>query len=356
MVAVKKTEIKKVSLKRFDFLDVAKGIGILFVVVAHINYTPSLLTIIYSFHMPLFFFLSGMTFDSSRYANFFAFIKRKFQTLVCPYVLFYVLSFLYRFCVDILAYAQDIDLWKFYSYLLQMFLSQGSGNLPNAPLWFVPCLIVVELVYFWISKLKKWLTISISILLTGFGWILESDILSFENKLLPWSIDSALFAIGFFALGNLLFKNICKVSEKIKSSNMKEIKCLTAFLLASIILIPLALYNGKISLGSKVLSNGFILYLTGLLGVCGILELSVLFEKNSFLKFCGRNSFQIMAVHYLIRDFIILICSFCGIPLYDKTNLIETILPIIINVCLCMVFVVLYNKVKSSLSKHKKLI
>lgn len=55
---------------RYDFLDVAKGIGILLVVIAHINYTPSLITIIYSFHMPIFFFFSGMVFNRNKYSDF----------------------------------------------------------------------------------------------------------------------------------------------------------------------------------------------------------------------------------------------------------------------------------------------
>ncbi|MBO5421432.1 MAG: acyltransferase family protein [Clostridia bacterium] len=346
MVAVKETENIIMNSKRYDYLDVAKGLGILLVVIAHINYTPPLLTTIYSFHMPLFFFLSGMVFNRSRYTNFRSFIKRKLQTLICPYILFYVLSILYRFCVDFLSDSQNIDWGKFLNLFLQMFLSQGSGNLPNAPLWFVPCLFAVELAYFGISKLKNWLIICVSVLLTGFGWFLESDLIAFENNLLPWSLDSALFAVGFFALGNLMFNTICKAAEKAKTNRSHLAGCISVFLLAVIMLVPLALYNGKVTMGSKVLNNGFIFYLTGLLGVCAILALSILFEKNGFLKYCGRNSFQIMAVHYLIRDFIILCCLYFDIPLYDKTNLIQTILPIIINICLSLLCVALYNKVK----------
>ena len=80
---------------RLDYIDSAKGIGILLVVIAHINYTQQLLTIIYSFHMPLFFAISGLLFDSSKYQNFKDFLTRKIRTLICPYILFYVLSISY---------------------------------------------------------------------------------------------------------------------------------------------------------------------------------------------------------------------------------------------------------------------
>ena len=45
--------------KRLNTIDIIKGIGIFFVVFAHVNYTPALLVVIYGFHMPLFFIVSG---------------------------------------------------------------------------------------------------------------------------------------------------------------------------------------------------------------------------------------------------------------------------------------------------------
>ncbi len=345
-ITYKKT-IENTSRKRYDFIDVAKGIGVLFVIIAHVNYTPSILTTIYSFHMPLFFIISGMLFSQSNYSNFSAFIKRKVQTLICPYVLFYMLSILFHLIVRVIANIQNIKINEFLMYFSQMFLSQGSGKLPNAPLWFVPCLFVVEIIYFFISKLKKPLIITISLFMTFLGWFLESNLFHFKNELLPWSLDSALFAIGFFAIGNLIFDYICIIIETIRRSGRKNIIYMIIFLLAISILIPLALYNGKVSIGSKILNNGFIFYVTGMLGLSAILSLSVWLEKSKFLKYCGRNSFQIMAIHCLARDSLSLVYSFFDIPIYDKTNLIETILPIIIVICLSVLFVVFYNKVKS---------
>ena len=53
-----------------------------------------------------------------------------------------------------------------------------------------------------------------------------------------------------------------------------------------------------------------------------------------------------MAVHYLIRDFVRLVYSLFDIPLYDKTNFVETILPVIAVTCLSLFFTVFYNKIK----------
>ena len=49
--------------KRVEWIDIAKGYGILFVIIGHLYLQDSFLTTqIYTFHMPLFFFLQDMFF------------------------------------------------------------------------------------------------------------------------------------------------------------------------------------------------------------------------------------------------------------------------------------------------------
>lgn len=82
--------------RRYD-LDIAKGIGIILVVWAHAN--GPLTDIIGQFHMPLFFFISGMLFHDN--GNLFPYIKRKCNSLLLPfwrwnlmlYPLFYILYY-----------------------------------------------------------------------------------------------------------------------------------------------------------------------------------------------------------------------------------------------------------------------
>ena len=44
---------------RIDFIDIAKGIGMFLVIVGHVETYDFINRMIYSFHMPLFFVLSG---------------------------------------------------------------------------------------------------------------------------------------------------------------------------------------------------------------------------------------------------------------------------------------------------------
>ena len=56
------------NYKRINWIDQAKGIGILLVVIGHMNIPQDLSKIIFSFHMPLFFFISGYLYNEKKYS------------------------------------------------------------------------------------------------------------------------------------------------------------------------------------------------------------------------------------------------------------------------------------------------
>lgn len=69
---------------RIEYIDVAKGVAILLVVVGHVSSLPApIKSSLYSFHMPLFFLLSGFFF---RQEDTFSTAKRMIPTIVVPYL------------------------------------------------------------------------------------------------------------------------------------------------------------------------------------------------------------------------------------------------------------------------------
>lgn len=349
-VSVEKNMHKK---ERLNTLDIAKGIGIIFVVFAHVNYTPELLTPIYSFHMPLFFILAGVVFNKEKFHSFATFLTRRWKTMIQPYLFFSVLSIVYVFISErLFDVAKDLSREEYIEAFVQIFLAQGSAPVLDTPLWFVPCLLAVEIMYFFLADLNLKLRIPICTLLTGAGWLLESGLLEFDNTLLPWSLDSALFAICFYATGNIISPYLMKTIKNVKASPHKYSICLCIFFGAILIWMPLMIANGKITLGSKILNNGFLLYLTGILGTMAILAVSVLLDKSRFLTFLGQNTFCIMSVHYIFRKFTLpKYYAWLGIPLYDRKVLSETIVPFLIIFILSIFSVLVYNKVRQSVAR-----
>lgn len=114
--------------ERNELIDVTKALGIGLVIVGH--RVQGLRPIIYGFHMPLFFFLSGLFFGKflalSRYES----LKRIYNKLVVPFVFFFVI------CVGVHIWLHGIG-----SVSLKSFSRWIWTGYPNpmcgAPLWFL---------------------------------------------------------------------------------------------------------------------------------------------------------------------------------------------------------------------------
>lgn len=84
---------------RLAWIDALKGFGIILVVFAHYNLPATLDTYIFSFHMPLFFFISGFLFNFVKYTGSATnFVKGRFRSLIVPYFAFAVLTACFTFC------------------------------------------------------------------------------------------------------------------------------------------------------------------------------------------------------------------------------------------------------------------
>lgn len=87
-------EVKVGSGQRIDYIDLAKGFCIIFVVMNHVSdYYKLDLWIndfITAFRMPLYYFLSGVFFKT--YNGFSNFLKKKTNKLLIPFVFFYLVT------------------------------------------------------------------------------------------------------------------------------------------------------------------------------------------------------------------------------------------------------------------------
>ena len=77
---------------RLTVLDSLRGFGILLVVLGHTSRSAGLVSWIFSFHMPLFFIISGMLFHERQFLDSF---KKKVARLLIPYLFFGIVTFVY---------------------------------------------------------------------------------------------------------------------------------------------------------------------------------------------------------------------------------------------------------------------
>ena len=123
---------------RIAWIDALRGVGILIVVAGHVFTWPPLRHAIFLFHMPLFFFLSGLTFRPGPLR---ALAARRVMTLVLPYASFVLLAF----AIYVAATSPSGPAaWRFAATLAYGGSALG-GALAIA--WFVPCLFWTSLAY-----------------------------------------------------------------------------------------------------------------------------------------------------------------------------------------------------------------
>lgn len=304
--------------ERIDYIDVAKGLGMFLVIWGHIKHGGITHSFVYSFHMPLFFFISGMLFVPSKYSSFALFLKKKSQTLLLPYILYSIFTWL--IWVGYNTTSTDSGVNYFFP-LLQTFLAQGSTGylLHNAPLWFITCLFVVEAIYYLITRRINWgghlllLTLGLAILsmylVNRYSWYAK----------LPWNFEVALVALFFYACGNVLASHysIKKIYE-IVSTRVVIFSVICIVLL--FLLVVFATVNDCADMGADYFTkNHYIFLLTGVLGSIFVVFLSaIIFTRLnksvfspvvSFCKWVGLNSMDILSIHVPIKGIIIVLLA-----------------------------------------------
>ncbi|MBV2150535.1 acyltransferase family protein [Sphingobium sp. AS12] len=135
--------IDKEAGDRLDWVDVARGIGILAVVVGHVWTRGPLRDALYSFHMPLFFILSGML---SRPQPVGRFTLRQLTSQMRPYAIFLTLLIVADQMIEPLKGGRPIfHQWP--GDLLPILLGGFWLRGPYTIFWFVPCLMVARILF-----------------------------------------------------------------------------------------------------------------------------------------------------------------------------------------------------------------
>lgn len=173
--------------KRVQWLDVAKGITIILMVLGHTSIPNCLSNFIFAFHMPLFFIASGWCTNWTK-DNYGAFVLKKLRTLGIPFLVYSVAVIL----IARLSGYQEIE-WR-------GVLAKGWEGYA---LWFVPVLflslVIAKSIMSFINKV--WFRYAICVLL-----ILGGALLRYRHIYLSWTLATVPYATCLVLLGSSLRK------------------------------------------------------------------------------------------------------------------------------------------------------
>lgn len=274
--------------KRDNAIDIAKGLGILLVVLGHYDIPKSIGTWIFSFHMPLFVFLSGYVWKCS---------LKSIRPMIKNWMFAGLIG-----CI--VYYIKERDGAYFIRQLVGVFFGSAAPYYRieiNPAIWFLSCLIFIQLLTWYLTK-KKWggWSIVLAILLPLLGMLLSGYK---NNSYIPWNIDVACFLFPFFILGHYTGINKLKITTY---SNTCWMIILSVLFLG--VLVLLKNINGSVNIYRLVYGNSLLLYyINGIMGSFGVLLLSYCISRVNNMKLInilcniGQHTMIIMCYHQILN-------------------------------------------------------
>ncbi|MFA9376717.1 MAG: acyltransferase family protein [Lachnotalea sp.] len=298
---------------RIGWIDIAKAIGILVVLINHAELHLGFVTFLGGmFYMPVFFVLSGYTFKNHSEESIRSFIMNKAKRLLVPYACFQVVLIGLFTMINVIK-RQSVGqiLYSIVGavYSRNTLFAKASDTLVtvptntidlmtglSGPLWFLTALFVTLVIYKFIltvsngSAKREWLYLGISIFI-GIMFKYMCPIL------LPWSIDSAFVSVGFIHCGRMMKKE--NIIQKLYRAPHYILGIIAVFVVLSYI-------NGIVNMSIRDFGKSVLIYLVvGSVGSLLVMLISKAIEEytkiiNQILEMIGRHTIGILAFHLII--------------------------------------------------------
>lgn len=284
----------KGNIARLNYLDVAKGIAIILVVLGHANFGDNYLcNWISSFHMPIFFIVSGILLsfkDNWKDQDMNGIVIKKAKQLLYPYFTFSLLMILYHIVVAL----KNGTYSELRNRILQTICLYGADTF-----WFLSTLFIAEVIFIAIYKYakKKWIYFLIIFIVSTLGaYALQlefwngSRILTVLNGFFNVIIRSSIAAI-FIEVGYLFYK----MRDFIDKYSKYAVILSVILFIANIYICQL---NHMVDLHYSKINNFILYYECSVITSLSILIiLQYVIKSNKLLEYYGRNSLIIMSTH-----------------------------------------------------------
>lgn len=325
--------------KRIDWIDIAKGFGMLVIVLGHVLRVGYLKQFTYAFSVPFYLIISGLTY---KYQDSKEFIKKKFFKIMIPYYCFSIISILVYFVIG--RYFQNLihlnqDEIGFFNNVVSMLYGNSRYlNMEwNRPLWFLPTYFIsINIVNILEKSIKNKRSILLLILLV------LSYVVSLNSSYiyLPLQLETGLIFILYIEIG------ICLKNVLIKKDDINKNKYVLLSLIGILSGCILSYLNGSADLRIMTFGNSYFMYI--LVSLIFSISLNLLFivldNKLKLLSLVGRNSLSIMCMHkFPVMFFQIIIPITKNILLNNYESILMDVTSIAVSImviamCLCVTY------------------
>lgn len=301
--------IERKNNGRLEYVDALRGFGIVLMIAGHVGFGQIFDIYIHSFHMPLFFFISGFLFnESNKEIGIKRFVLKKTKSFIVPYLFFGIIDFVILYIVSRKFSIQNIMI---------TFLYSNHNNFPiSGALWFLFCLYIVEIIFFLLRTKLSDTRLALVIAITA----IVGNILPVQ---LPLSLDTAMVGLGLFGVGYFLRHYNNKASINFLF-NMNIFWLLIFFVFNTILIFINGYVNIRLCSYSIIplfWINSIVAFLCyfNLFYKIEVINNKLIKTINNWLKDIGRNSIIFVCLNQivlLILNKIATICSLININFF----------------------------------------
>lgn len=286
------------NTNRISYYDTAKGILIILVIIGHciqksgleatstLAFYPSVISlrIICSFHMPAFFILSGMLFDSEKWCSIpiKSFLKKRFYQLMIPYFFFEICGYIWY------KHLYGYDFPNVKRAIFNTFTIQCNVG----ACWFLPTIFISEIILYLICKHGNKIIGSIIAIAGIFSFMFIPD----NNYAI--AICRCFAGFLFLFIGYNYKQYISILLEK------------RYFLIISgIILLCINVVQHKTELYSGLIGNPILYVIGAFAGTIFILHIAKILDCET-LQYIGKNTLQILGTHQIPLHTLVWYCTY----------------------------------------------
>lgn len=258
---------------RLNFLDYAKAVGIIGVIFGHVFGFNNVISIwFFSFHVPLFFIVSGILVSKNNMSVKQIFLKN-IKVLIIPYIWFsipFIIYEIYKSGTSVIG-----------ATILKLISGYGIGAL-----WFLPTLFIsLTLFRSLLNRLNKYLIYIISTVIFILPFLVST------NNIFAEVLLRSCTALGFITFGYF-------ISQWIKTADI-ELHTAILFLVINVIA---TIFNGAVDLYDLNYGNPLLYTIQGITGTLAIISLfkSIKLKNDKLLSYIGVNTLSIMATHQIL--------------------------------------------------------
>lgn len=295
-------------------IDILKGIGIILMIIGHIEFGEIIDKGIHGFHMVLFIWVSGFLHKSVN-SNFKGWLLKKIRSLLVPYF-FFGMCFIFIAGLQVVAHQKNIQ--DFTNHIIHLLFVNTEGLAVAGAIWYLTAIFFIEIIYVIVENNIK--SDFVKMIMVCAIFAMGILIATFNIKL-PWGVGIAFVGVLFYHIGVCTKKYETKLQELNRGYGI-------VFLIVGMLIIML---NSNVNMRLEKYGNPVMFVLGAIFTTIGLLKISyrISLSKNILiteLNYIGRNSLVYLCLNEFFLFFLKKFLQYSNILWLDVLSRITVLL------------------------------